>query len=75
MRYDVCYLWNFVSEAMAVDIEGITTSLGSSIEQFALSFDTTERVSMTMRTTHDVIKHNGVELCSCPPVLRLVRNL
>ena len=60
---------------MAVDIEGITSSLWSSIEQFALLLDATKRVQMTMRATHDVIKDNVIELCSCPLVFRLVRNL
>ena len=60
---------------MAVDIEGITSSLWSSIEQFTFPFDATKRAQMTVRDTHDVIKDYVVEFCSCPLVLRLVRNL
>jgi hypothetical protein len=60
---------------MAVDIEGIASSLGSSIEPFALPFDATKRAQMTMRATLNVIQENGVELSSDPPVLHLVSNL
>ena len=41
---------------MALEIEGISPSIGSSIEKIALPFDTTERVQMTVRTAHDVVK-------------------
>ncbi len=75
MSYTICYLWNLVSEAMAVDIEGIASSLGSSIEHFTRPFDATKRAQMTMRAQHNVIQENGVELGSGPLVLHLVRNL
>ena len=64
IRHIVCYLWIFVSETMAVDIEGITSSLWSSIEQITLPFDATKRAQMTVRATNDVIKDNVVEFCS-----------
>ncbi len=60
---------------MAVNIEGIASSLGSSIEPFALPFDSTKREQMTIKATHNVIQENGVDLGSGPLVLHLVRNL
>jgi hypothetical protein len=57
-------MWIFVSEAMAGDIEGITSSLWSSIEQITLPFDATKRAQMTMRATNDVIQDNVVEFSS-----------
>ena len=41
---------------MAVDVEGITPGLGSSVEQEALPFDATESSQMTMWTTHNVVE-------------------
>ena len=60
---------------MAVDIEGIASSLWSSVEQITLPFDATKRAQMTVCAKNDVIKDNDVEFCSCPLVIRLVRNL
>jgi hypothetical protein len=59
---------------MAVDVEGITPGLGSSVEQVALPFDATESMQMTMRTTHNVVKDNVIQLNCCPLALVLVRN-
>ncbi len=59
---------------MAVDVDGITQGLGSSVEQVALPFDATERTQMTMRTTHNVVKDNVIQLSCCPLVLLLVRS-
>ena len=59
MRYRR-YLRIFVSETMAVDVEGIAPRLRSSVEQVAFPFDATKRAQMTMRTTHYVVYENGV---------------
>ncbi len=55
---------------MAVDVEGITPGLGSSVEQVALPFDATEstQIMMTMRTMHNVVKDNVIQLSCCPLV-------
>ena len=58
---------------MAVDVEGITQGLGSSVEQAALPFDATESSQMTIWTTHNVVKDNVIQLSCSPPVLFLVR--
>jgi hypothetical protein len=57
---------------MAVDVAGITSRLGSSIEQVALPFDATKRTQMTLRATHNVFEENDVQHCLL--VLFLVRN-
>ena len=58
---------------MAVDVEGITPGLGSSVEQVALPFDATESLQMTLWTTHNVVKDNVIQLSCSPLVLFLVR--
>jgi hypothetical protein len=58
---------------MAVDVEGITPGLGSSVEQVALPFDATESSQMTIWTTHNVVKDNVIQLSCSPLVLFLVR--
>jgi hypothetical protein len=52
---------------MAVDVEGIPPGLGSSVEQVTLPFDATRSTQMTMRTTHNVVKDNAIQLSRCPP--------
>jgi hypothetical protein len=59
---------------MAVDVEGITPGLGSSVEQVALPFDATESSQMTIWTTHNVVKNNVIQLSCSPLVLFLLRN-
>ena len=59
---------------MAVDIEGIASSLWSSVEQITLPFDATKRAQMTVRTPNHVVEKNRVELSGCPFVLNLVGN-
>ncbi len=58
---------------MAVDVEGITPSLGYNTEpfavNFALPFDATERMQMALRTMHNVVKENVIQLSCCPLVL------
>ncbi len=58
---------------MAVDVEGITLGLGSSVEQVALPFDATESSQMTLWTMHNVVKDNVIQLSCSPIVLFLVR--
>ena len=70
----VCYLWVLVSKTMAVDVEGIASRLGPSVEVVTFPFDATKRAQMTVRTTHDVVDENGDEFSCCPLVLILVRN-
>jgi hypothetical protein len=45
---------------MAVDVEGITPCLGSSVEQVAPPFDATESTQMTVRATYNVVKDNVI---------------
>jgi hypothetical protein len=55
---------------MAVDVDGITPGLGSSVEQVALLFDATDSSQMTIWTTHNVVKDNVIQL-SCIPLVPL----
>jgi hypothetical protein len=59
---------------MIVDVEGIASRLGSSVDQVTFPCDAAKRAQISVRTTHRLINENGVKFCSYSLFLILVRN-